>query len=352
MAMEMTHLTIDRPQAGCTPRVQRLRERVLNTEPSICAERGLLVTEAYERYAADPPVLRRARAFAYTLDNMTITIDDGELLVGNQASVPRGAPLFPEYLVDFLADEIDEFPRRPADRFQVSGEVRSLVLERIVPAWRGKTLNDRVNAVMPAEVAAAQKIGAISGRGNITSGDGHIILDIPKVLRLGLEGVIAEARGALAMLSTNDAASFKRRPFLEGVVISLKAVIRFAQRFADEAEQQAARAGASPERSAELLRIADTCRRVPGQPARTFVEAVQAAYFVHLCSQIESNGHSFSLGRLDQYLFPFYVADLAGDPGAALAEALLHHQDPPVGPHPFRHRVHDLPERDHRRADN
>jgi pyruvate formate-lyase/glycerol dehydratase family glycyl radical enzyme len=297
--------------AGCTPRVRRLRERVLNTEPSICGERGRLVTEAYERHAADPLVLRRARAFAHTLEQMSIYIDEGELLVGNQASAPRAAPLFPEYLVDFLVEEIDDFPNRPADRFRVSGEVRALILEQIVPAWRGRTLNDRVNAVMPQEVAAAQRIGAISGRGNITSGDGHIILDIPKVLRVGLEGVIAEARAALASLPADDAVSFRKRPFLEGAVLALEAVIRFAGRYAVEAERQAALPETPAERRAELLRIAETCRRVPARPARTFVEAVQAAYFIHLCSQIESNGHSFSLGRLDQYLYPFYQADLA-----------------------------------------
>jgi formate C-acetyltransferase len=283
----------------------------LSTEPSICAERGLLVTEAYERHAADPTVLRRAKAFAHTLDIMTITIHEGELVVGNQASAPRAAPLFPEYLVDFLAEEIDEFARRPADRFQVSDEVRAHILERIVPAWRGRTLNDRVNAIMPGEVVAAQRMGAISGRGNVTSGDGHIILDIHRVLRLGLEGVIAEAQAALAALSPHDPGWIRKRPFLEGAIVSLRAVIRFAGRYAAEAERQAALPDTPPERRAELLRIVETCRCVPGRPARTFVEAVQAAYFVHLCSQIESNGHSFSLGRLDQYLHPFYIADLA-----------------------------------------
>jgi len=311
ISMEASTHTSDRPAAGCTPRVQRLRERVLNTEPSVCVERGLLVTEAYEQYAADPQVLRRSKAFAHTLDHISIYIDEGELLVGNQASAPRAAPLFPEYLVDFLAAEIDEFDKRPADRYQVPEEARAPILEAIVPAWRGKTLNDRTNAIMPPEVAAAQKMGVISGRGMVTSGDGHIILDIPKVIRLGLEGVIAEAQAALNALSPCEAVSFKRRPFLEAAIISLRAVIRFAARYADEAERQAALPETAPERRVEFLTIAETCRWAPGRPPRTFVEAVQTAYFVHLCSQIESNGHSFSLGRLDQYLYPFYRADLA-----------------------------------------
>ncbi len=296
--------------AGSTDRVRRLRERLVNTTPSLCAERGLLITEAYEKYQADPPVLRRAKALAHILANMTIYIAPEEIIVGNQASLPRAAPLFPEYLVDFLANEIDEFPQRRADVFEVSPEVKTHILNTIEPAWRGKTLNDRVMAIMPADVAGAQKVGIISGRGMITSGDGHIILNIEKVIAIGLEGIMAEAEAALVNLSSYEATEFKKRPFLAGAIITLKAAIQFANRFAAEAERQAALPDTPPERKAELETIATACRRVPARPPRTFQEAVQSAYFIHLISQIESNGHSFSLGRFDQYTYPFYQADL------------------------------------------
>src|SRR5580700_9456361 len=148
----------------CTNRVQRLRERVLDTTPSICAERGLLVTEAYEMYAADPPVLRRAKALSHVLDHMTIRIDEGELIVGNQASAPRAAPLFPEYEADFLVKEVDEFAHRRADVYTVSADVKRAILEEIGPWWHGQTLYDHAQAMRPAEVTQAEKIGAISGR--------------------------------------------------------------------------------------------------------------------------------------------------------------------------------------------
>jgi pyruvate formate-lyase/glycerol dehydratase family glycyl radical enzyme len=297
-------------KAGSTERVSRSREQLLNTTPSLCAERGLLITKAYKKYQADPPVLRRAKALAHVLENMTAYIAPEEIIVGNQASAPRAAPLFPEYLVDFLADEIDEFPRRRADVFEVNPEVKTHILETIVPAWHGKTLNDRVMAIMPQYVADAQKAGVISGRGNITSGDGHLVMNIQKVIAIGLEGFIAEAEEVLANLSPYGASEFKKRPFLEGAIITLKAAIKFANRFADEAERQAALPSTSPERKTELETIAAACRQVPAKPPRTFQEAVQSAYFVHLISQIESNGHSFSLGRFDQYTYPFYKADL------------------------------------------
>ncbi|MFC2036876.1 glycyl radical protein [Chloroflexota bacterium] len=296
--------------AGSTERVQRLRQRLLDAIPSLCAERGLLITRAYEEYAADPPVLRRAKALADVLDNMTIYIDEGEIIVGNQASAPRTAPLFPEYAVSFLVDEIDEFPNRRADLFDVSPEVKKAILNTIAPYWCGKTLYDRATAVMPEVVHQAQAIGVISGRGMITSGDGHVIMNIPNVLAKGLEAIIAEAQGALDSLSSYRASEFKKRAFLQGAIIALEAAIRFAHRYADEAERQAGLPGVDPERRAELLQVSKVCRQVPAGPARTFQEAVQSAWFVQLVSQIESNGHSFSLGRLDQYTYSFYRADL------------------------------------------
>jgi pyruvate formate-lyase/glycerol dehydratase family glycyl radical enzyme len=310
-------------ESGCTARVSRLRDLVLNTTPSVCAERGLLVTEAYKLYAADPPVLRRAKALAHVLNHMSIHIYEGELIVGNQASAPRAAPLFPEYGADFLVDEVDEFARRRADVYTVSADVKRAILDTIGPYWHGKTLVDRAKAMRPAEVTQAEQIGAISGRGNITSGDGHIIMNIPKVLKKGLNGILEEIREASARISTYDATEFAKRTFYESATITLEAAIDFARRYSVEAERQAG-VTTDSERRAELLRIAETCKQVPANPARTFQEAVQSAWFVHLVSQIESNGHSFSLGRFDQYTYPFYQADVdAGRIELEAAEELL-----------------------------
>ncbi|NLE77430.1 MAG: glycyl radical protein [Chloroflexi bacterium] len=307
----MASVRVGAPAAqGGPSRVARLRERLLDTAPALCAERGLLVTEAYAQHQADPVVLRRAKALAHTLAHMTIYIDEDEVIVGNQASTPRAAPVFPEYLVDFLADEIDDFASRPADPFQVPSQVRRHILETIVPAWRGRTLSDRVQATMPSHVAAAQAIGAINGRGLSTSGDGHLILDLETLLRVGLEGFISEAQQALANLSPFQALGQRKRPFLQGAIIALQAAVTFAARYAEEAERQAAAPGLAQARRQELLTVAAACRQVPARPPRTFHQAVQSVFFVHLISQIESNGHSFSLGRLDQVLYPFYSADL------------------------------------------
>jgi len=296
--------------ATMSPRVVELRENLLNTMASVCLERARLVTEAYQKYAHLPVVLRRAHALAHVLEQMTIYIQPGEIVVGNQASKPRAAPIFPEYSSDWIALEIDEFSKRPADQFSINAEVKRELLEDILPYWQGKTLYDRARATIPEDVWQAQEIGAIAGRGNITSGDGHIIVDIPRVLTEGLEGVIARTRQALENLDAAQSMDqLKTKAFLEGAVISCQAAIRFAQRYAEKAEELA-RTTDDAGWQADLLQVAETCRQVPGKPARTFHEAVQSAWFIHLITQIESNGHSFSMGRFDQYTYPFFKADM------------------------------------------
>jgi pyruvate-formate lyase len=152
---------------------------------------------------------------------MTIYIQPGEIIVGNQASAPRAAPIFPEYSTDWIAPEIDEFSRRTADQFMVDPEVKRELLEEILPYWTGRTLYDNARASMPEDVWAAQDIGVIAGRGNITSGDGHLIVDIPRVLAAGLEDVIARANQALeALQSSTKMDALSSKAFLEGVVIT------------------------------------------------------------------------------------------------------------------------------------
>jgi pyruvate formate-lyase/glycerol dehydratase family glycyl radical enzyme len=324
--LEAISLAGDLEDIQLSPAVDQLRSRMLDDLPSVCSERARLLTRAYQEHEADPIVLRRAKALAYVLEKMTIFIQPGELIVGNQASQPRSAPIFPEYSIDWIKREIDEFPHRPADQFRIDPDVKRELLEEILPYWQGRTLYDRVIADMPPQVLASQEIGAIAGRGNITSGDGHIIVDIPKVLEKGLLGVIAHAEAELGRIQqSEDMNAWRARPFLEGAIIVCHAAIHFAERYADEAERLAKNTP-QPERRLELLGIADACRHVPGKPARSFHEAVQSAWFIHLITQIESNGHSFSMGRFDQYTYPYYLADLkAGTETRSRALELLQH---------------------------
>ena len=141
--------------------IHRLRDELLDTTPRICVERARLVTQAYQTHQADPPVLRRARALAHVLDHMTIFIREGELVVGNQASHIRAAPIFPEYSVDWIEPELDEFATRPADRYLISGEAKAELIDDILPYWKGRTLYDRAMATLPEEALLAQELSLI-----------------------------------------------------------------------------------------------------------------------------------------------------------------------------------------------
>lgn len=303
--------TDQKAAVGMSQTIARLRNDLLDIKPSVCVERARLVTEAYQKYENAPIVMRRARALAHTLENMTVYIQPGETIVGNQASKPRAAPIFPEYSADWIELEIDEFAKRPADQFVVDPSVKRELLEDILPYWRNRTLYDRARLTMPEDVWTAQEIGVISGRGNITSGDGHIIVDIPMILKQGLEGVIASAKAELMLVQeTVDMNTLRSVAFLEATIVVCEAAVHFAARYAALAEQLAAETQDS-EWKQELINIKEICTHVPGKPAHTFQEAIQSAWFIHLITQIESNGHSFSMGRVDQYTYPFYAADVA-----------------------------------------
>lgn len=292
-----------------SPRIKAMRERVLARPSTICLSRARLITETYRQHPQEPVVLKRALALRAILERMPIYIHDDELIVGNQASAPRAAPIFPEYAVDWIIREMDEFDRRPGDRFYIAPEDKPELLS-LCAEWRGQTLEARALAMMTPENRFLYDVGMIRAEGNITSGDGHIAVDYAAVLGEGLAGVRARAQTRLERLDLADFEDFKRQFFLRAVLMACDAVVAFAHRYADLAGQLAA-GESDPVRRGELRRIAATCRRVPEYPAASFYEAVQSVWFIQLVLQIESNGHSVSFGRLDQYLYPLYAADLA-----------------------------------------
>ena len=215
--------------------------------------------------------------------------------------------MFPEFAVDWIFEEIDKLSSRPAHRFVVRAEDREELLE-ICGWWKGKTVQDRCLATLPRDVQDAYRMGVLSATSNMTSGDGHIMLDFPRVLKVGVRGIIRDAEELLAALDPSEPESVHKRALLQSIPIVYSAVIRFAVRYAELAESLAT---AEPDirRQGELQRIARAARRVPAFPPESFFEAVQSIWFIHLISQIESNGHSMSLGRLDQYLYPYYHHD-------------------------------------------
>jgi len=288
---------------GGFDRVEHVRRELVETVPVICPERALLITETYQQTEGEPFVIRKAKALENILANMTIYIEDGQLIVGNQASRNRAAPIFPEYSFEWVIEELDHFNQRSGDVFEISEDTK-LKLQSIQEYWKGKTHQEEVYANMSEDNMQAQKQNVIHRGGISMSGDGHIIPDHEMVLEKGYRGLQDEAREHLK----SEQISTEQRDFYQAVTIAMEAAIQFARRYADLAEEMA-RAEKDNRRKAELENIAAINRRIMEGRAQSFHEALQVIYYCHLIMMIESNGHSFSFGRFDQYAYPYYKMD-------------------------------------------
>ncbi len=294
-----------------TPRVAALRQGSLDAIPTISAERAVLMTEAYRRYDGllSAP-MRRALAFRYVMEHRTITIGEGELIVGEKGPAPKATPTYPELCCHTLAD-LDILDAREKIPFKVSPETRAIYERQIIPFWQGKTMRERLFAEMTGEWLAAYEAG-IYTEFMEQRAPGHTVLD-DKIYRRGLADFQADIDARLAKLDyATDRDAYAKGEELKAMRIALDAVIRFAERHAEKARELAA-AEADPIRRAELARIAEVCTRVPAHAPRDFWEALQAYWFVHLGVTTELNTwDAFCPGHLDRHLEPFYHRGLAG----------------------------------------
>lgn len=291
-----------------TIRMHNFREELLNAKPMVCVERAKFTTESYKEHADKPMVLRRALCLENILKNMTIFIEDDTVIAGNQASSNRSAPIFPEYAMDWVIDELDEFEKRDGDIFYITEDAKK-VLKGIAPFWEHKTLKDRGLAGMPAESRIFYDLGIIKAEGNITSGDAHIAVNYDKVLKLGLVNYKERTERKLKELDLTDYRNLNKSYFYRAILIVIDAVAAFAKRYADLALEMS-KTENDDTRKAELLEMSRILNKVPYYPAATFHEAIQSLWLIHLVLQIESNGHSLSYGRMDQYLNLYYENDL------------------------------------------
>ena len=307
---------------GPSARVSRLRERIVRAPREACVDRARYLTRSMAANWNDPPLTRMSKALADILDNISIVIRDDELIVGCRTSKLKGAPFFPENKSRWIEADAGTLGGRTIQRALISdAEVRELD-EEILPFWRGRTVEDRFQELVPSDVGEDLQKFVFTMMLEITYGIGHFTMNHRRVLAHGLSGIIAEAREKLEALVGEKRAGDEGL-FFDAVIRSLEAAIRFAHRYAEEAERLARRE-TDWRRAAELSEIARICRRVPEHPPATFREAVQAVYFMHLIAQIESGGNSISLGRIDQILAPYYAADVrAGRITANEARELL-----------------------------
>ncbi len=291
-----------------TPRMQAFREQLLTEKAMVCAERAVITTETYRQNMDQPLAIRRALMLKNVLTNMSIFIEPETLLAGNQASSNRAAPIFPAYAMDWVIDELDDFDKRDGDRFCITEEAKQK-LRDIAPFWDHNTTKARGLAAMPPDAKTLYDLGIIKAEGNITSGDAHVAVNYQRMLKAGLIEYRIRAEEKLAALDLTNAENLHKSYFYRAVLIAIEAIATFAARYAELAEKLAA-TEKDETRRRELTRMSNALRRVPIEPASTFYEAIQGVWLVHLALQIESNGHSLSYGRMDQFLNPYYERDM------------------------------------------
>ena len=291
-----------------TERMKEFREEVLDEKPYIDAQRAILATLAYKENLNQPRVMVRAKMLEKVLDNMSIYIEDKSLLAGNQATKNRNAPIFPEYTMEFVMKELDQFEKRDVDVFYITEKTKEQLRE-IAPFWQNNNLRARGEALLPEEVRVFMETGVFGMEGKLNAGDAHLAVNYERILKDGLRGYEKRVKEYKASLDLTDPESIDKYCFYNAVLIVLEAVRNFANRYSVLA-QNLAEKELNQERKIELLEISRICSKVPYEPAETFREAVQSVWFIQLILQIESNGHSLSYGRFDQYMYPYYNRDI------------------------------------------
>ena len=295
-------------------RIKKIRQRLFDVKPMVSSERCRIFTDSMKASEGKPIVIRRSDAFYDVLDKMTIVIGEHDLIVGNQTETPKSSPIYPEYSVDWLREELAGKPyffhERPGDKFYITDEAKEEILD-CLDYWEGKTLYESFRKTLPDHINEAWNANVIDDTWVSSQGLGNVIVDYEGVVNKGLEDVIERIDKRLAEIDPTEPGASKQIWFLQGARRSNEAVIRFAERIAQTAETMANESILPVERKRELLKIAEVNRRVPAKPARNFHEAVQSIFTILLAVHLETNGHAISLGRFDQYVYPYYEKDLA-----------------------------------------
>ena len=303
-----------------TPRVQRMKDKYFDTIPQITAERLVLQTEAYKKFAGEAVPVFRAKVVNYILENMTTLIMDDELIVGTATNAYRGANLHPEFQSSsWYTSDIDDFSTRTKDPYYISPEDRKMILETL-KYWDGKSMEDLSNLVMPSKIKELEKDDIICvGLENGVSGE--TTCDHEKILTVGLKGYIEECQRNIDSHIPQTMEEQSKVDFWQACIIQAKGLITYAHRMAEEAERQAMLCK-DEKRKRELLTIVENCRVVPENPPRTFQQALQSIWFVHVCFYIEVCTTACGFGRFDQYMWPFYKKDVLEEGRLSREEAL------------------------------
>lgn len=298
---------IERGFSKPTQRVEKLRRVIIDATPEVESDRARLITESYKETEDLPNILRRAKACEKLFKNLPVTIREDELIVGSITKTPRSTGLCPEFSNTWVEDEFETMATRSSDPFIIRDETKR-ELSEIFKYWQGKTTSEYANSLMSQEAKDCIENGIFDVGNYFYGGIGHVTVDYGKILRKGFRGVLEEVVLAMRKLDEKDPETIEKMQFYKALIITYTAAIKFAHRYSDKAKELAEKES-DPKRRQELLKISEICKKVPEYGAETFWEACQSFWFIQIMVQIESNGHSISPGRFDQYMYPYYKND-------------------------------------------
>lgn len=295
------------------PRVNHLRQTFLDRPYEIDLERLKLVTSSYKKHESQPRKLQCAYAFKNILENTTIYIYDQDLILGEIAAPAKASPIYPEFSVDWIIDEIlhSPFEERANDQFFIRNDSDRKEIVKLCKYWQDKTVDHFVrNKLDPSQTIGSQTGDKIF-QTNVYqyAGIGHLAMDYDMLMKEGYDGLINKTERSYLNLSKKDPDYSNKQEFYQSVLIMLKASKKYIQRYADLAKSESLKIS-DEVRKAELEQLSANCYEIAGGVPKTFWQALQLFNFATTMTQIESNGHSISYGRMDQWLYPFYKSDI------------------------------------------
>ena len=290
-------------------RINKLRERVLKATPTMDIENAVILTESFKKTEALPREMRKAQAFKDVCSRKTITIWDHELIVGCSGKVPRGGVLCADVCWSVLDKELDTISTRPYDPFYISDDDKKLFKDVIKPYWQGRSNFEKWQAQAPADIVDLKENAVIYIDRKAVRGPGELTPNYEELLREGMDGIIAYIEKKKSEYSLSKPNHYPRIAYLNAMRTAAEGIIILGRRYRDEALRLAARE-TDDQRREELEAIAEVFSQIPARPARTFHEALQFVYLYHSSIFMEQNAASYNLGRIDQYLYPYYQADI------------------------------------------
>ena len=290
-------------------RVNRLKKRVLGTRPEMDLENAKLLTEGFRAAEGDPLVVRKAKAFRKQCREKTVTIWDDELIVGSSGSKTRAGILCADTCWSVLNDELETINQRRYDPFYLNPEDKSIFEKEIRPYWKGHSTYEEWLVQIPDDTRELRDNGVVYIDRKAVRGWGETTAGYEWLIREGVAGIVNVVTKRKAELDITVPGDYEKDYYLKSLLLVAEGMVTLAERYALEAECLAV-LETDPQRKKELLEIAEVCRQVPANPARTFREALQSFYFYQICLFMEQNAASYNPGRMDQYLWSYYKADL------------------------------------------